>query len=769
MANKEYRDINDFYFVQHKKEPEPKPKPEPENIEEIDEQPVKNEPELKISEGIFVHGPDSFDFLKECSVKVNVEFINPEKKSAKIDFSLFSLYAKEGKEPDKDSEYDHKYQVSAHTSKSEEGVYYAEAKIPQLWYDENYYNDSEKPADATCKYFFRADHPKALERNKKSELLEMPQKKTDDKLIFYIPASDEYLEVDANTAFNTLEKECEDIDSLANDIQAIREIVSFEEQIQKADAVEEKLLTLLGTKSQISAKDTFEEILLVKNDKNSRWGKPVSYVKRQSLKERAKTGESGKSQFRRVRRSYEYEKEELKEFLGLKENQNSGGSANPLETVKATFWKKEAGGDGVWKFTARDENGNVDAAADNDYFSISAEAQLLRFTAGVSIASDVTSVLKGKPKFSIGGQANLTFSLVEGAVEGSYSFPNKAGVNILALFTSTEKLTGLVKEGRVCSILLKAILSAYTFVGASATAIVGLPNINFTDGKKEAEVGGEIGVGATATGGGSLACAIEWKGHNSPKFAGLGDVKGTAEASFGVAGNLQAQIGYNDGVFFVKIGARAVVGIGGKLGTEIGLGIDEGFKFVAYILRSFDYHYVEETMGEAFDTCVKMSILAIANVTEKIGKATEKGKALVLHAFEIGTEVKDEMIEAILGDERKEEIKFAAPEATGSIILGIMEIPQESDFDAIIKLLQSADSDHELKSILRTVGLEDIAIKASRPKRGTPLYSKWQGDALQEGIRRLLGFGEGIKKLEFAYPGYRGKVKRVLEEKNIEF
>lgn len=175
MANKEFHGINDFYFVKGKDEPETTP----EDVEAIDESPAKDEPELKISTGVFLPGPDGFDFLKECSVKVNVGFLKEEKKSAKIDFSLFSLYTKDGKE----LEYDHKYQVNANASReqsSDSG--YAEAKIPKLWYDENYYDDTEKSADATCAYFFLANHPRALEKNVKSELLEMPQAEEEPEL-----------------------------------------------------------------------------------------------------------------------------------------------------------------------------------------------------------------------------------------------------------------------------------------------------------------------------------------------------------------------------------------------------------------------------------------------------------------------------------------------------------------------------------------------------------------------------------------------------------
>ena len=93
-----------------------------------------------------------------------------------------------------------------------------------------------------------------------------------------------------------------------------------------------------------------------------------------------------------------------------------------------------------------------------------------------------------------------------------------------------------------------------------------------------------------------------------------------------------------------------------------------------------------------------------------------------------------------------------------------MTIPEEEDFDAILEILRQAGV-HELKSILRVVGEDDITIKASKPERGTLLYSRWQGDALQKGIEILLNFGQQLE----GYKNYTINLKTLLGIKSIDY
>ena len=579
-----------------------------------------------------------------------------------------------------------------------------------------------------------------------------------DKLVFYHAERDEYLEVTGNEGFQFFSNETDRIDSLANDIGAVWKQGDFEQQCKKAEAAGKKLETLLGSKRQVSPKDAFDELVLCRRDKNKRWGKSVVYVRKKRLRDRIKSGKGVKG-FKRA--GYD-EAKELSEFMET-ETAESAVSPNPLQSVKATFWKAQGADSSKWKFTARDKDGNTDVLADNEHFSLSAEAQFLRFAAGASVTSDVTSLLQGKPKFSVGIQGSVTFALAEGTVSGAYHFPNKTGYNLLRLFTSSKKLTGLVKEGRTCSVLFKATLEGYGFVGASANAIISLPNIDFSKAgektsksdtaygsttpqkggrNKDAYVGGEAGFAATASVGGSLAVSMEWKGHNTPKFEALGEIKGCGEASAGIAIQLVAQAGLMDGEFRVKFGAQAVAGLGIKLGTEIGLGIDQGYKFVTYILYSLDYHYAMEIAGDAFKAVARMSIAKITEVSEVADDLSVWGKDIVIDAFNwgerMGRKVKQEMVQAIISGQKNQEVEMTLPESGGFLILGIMETPEEQDFDAIIAILRPA-SQHKLKSVLRTVSEMKL-------DRNDPDFSAQQGKALQEGIRRLLEFGGYFEK-----------------------
>ncbi len=115
--------------------------------------------EVLLSEGAFSEGSNGFDFLKDCKISVKVD-LPDDKASKKVTFKLFSSY--------NDEEFDHQFQVEGFVKDG-----YAEAEIPQLFHDENFYQDTEKPPDAKCNYFFKASH-KDCKSELTSEFLEMP-------------------------------------------------------------------------------------------------------------------------------------------------------------------------------------------------------------------------------------------------------------------------------------------------------------------------------------------------------------------------------------------------------------------------------------------------------------------------------------------------------------------------------------------------------------------------------------------------------------------
>ena len=76
-------------------------------------------------------------------------------------------------------------------------------------------------------------------------------------------------------------------------------------------------------------------------------------------------------------------------------------------------------------------------------------------------------------------------------------------------------------------------------------------------------------------------------------------------------------------------------------------------------------------------------------------------------------------------------LKGKLPQALGQLILTIMEVPEEKDFDDILTVLKSADGNqHKLKWIIRSVYDPNLSVKGGD-----------KGKALDEGIEKLLKFG----------------------------
>jgi outer membrane protein OmpA-like peptidoglycan-associated protein len=599
----------------------------------------------------------------------------------------------------------------------------------------------------------------------KTDLKPVPKKKytppdvpVDDKLVFYNPATDEYIEFAGSEGYAFMADHTAVADDIVNALHAAWRDPDFENQCKKSTVAKEKLETLLGSKTQVSAKDVFDELLLCRRDKNKKWLKPVVYVSRNNLRDRIRSQQNVKA----FARSAYDEAKELAEFHRIDENVDTPEKRkDPLFAVKANFWKAKGADKSVWKFTTRDKNGKSDVLDSDDHFSLSAEAQFLRFAAGAGVSADITSLVRGEPKFSLGVQGNITLSLAEGNAQGSYSFPSKKGYNLLEFFSSNDKLKEFVKNGRACNVLFKIGFESYAFVGVTAQAFLDLPKIDFSQIKPaeraaagassrrnmEANAGAGGSVAATATAGGAIAASVEWKGHDTAKFEALGEIKAGGEVSAGIGISFTAQAGLIEGKFKIVLKAGLVVGIGGKLNNEISVGVDQGYKFVAYILRSFDYHYAKEIFKDAFDACKRIAIAGITDVAEVANDVVSNEFDIVKSAFKwgerLGRKVKSTMVATINSGAKTEAIKDSVPEASGALICGIMDLPEEDDFDAILAFLNPA-GEHEIKSILRVIGKEKFT--GTIPGYDSQTYSTWQGEMLKAGAKRLMEFGPDLDK-----------------------
>ena len=97
------------------------------------------------------------------------------------------------------------------------------------------------------------------------------------------------------------------------------------------------------------------------------------------------------------------------------------------------------------------------------------------------------------------------------------------------------------------------------------------------------------------------------------------------------------------------------------------------------------------------------------------------------------------------------------PETLGRLIQTIMSTAEEDDFSAIIKILESAQSEHELKWILRNVVENSGKTDAEK------------GEAIQEGIRKVLVFGTDSDALKGAQQVFQNTVKDLFDEKSITY
>ena len=154
---KEWRGINDFYFVKGKKEEK---QAEPVDTEEDTATEEEDSPEVKLIEGKWLPGDEGFQFNKKCKAQVKAEFLK-ETNRKKVTIDTFVEF--EGEKEDLGQ------QVEAFLE--DNGI--GEAEVT-LFYGEKYSEAIRENPGATCTYKFIAHH-NTCKKDIESELLEMPQ------------------------------------------------------------------------------------------------------------------------------------------------------------------------------------------------------------------------------------------------------------------------------------------------------------------------------------------------------------------------------------------------------------------------------------------------------------------------------------------------------------------------------------------------------------------------------------------------------------------
>ena len=161
MNTTNWRDINDSwaYLAQPSDDDEFKDEEEPQ------EEPARQrtEAELRLKDPVFVEPEDGYAENKPCELSVSVERLKPGT-PRKIIFDVYSVYkGRQTKE------------FAGLEGREENGV--ATAKIPRLYFNNDYLGDQSRSQDAAFEYWFEAHHPKAEAAVTSSRLVLPPRKR----------------------------------------------------------------------------------------------------------------------------------------------------------------------------------------------------------------------------------------------------------------------------------------------------------------------------------------------------------------------------------------------------------------------------------------------------------------------------------------------------------------------------------------------------------------------------------------------------------------
>lgn len=415
----------------------------------------------------------------------------------------------------------------------------------------------------------------------------------------------------------------------------------------------------------------------------------------------------------------EFQSNQKKSFLtedGKIDTERLAEQVGKLEV--SVKWRREAGVSGV---LLSDLNGAIRESltgwaeginSGNQHLELGVEAQLLRYFAGAGIQ---TSWNPRKGNMAVRGDARAEFAIAEGRFNAAAYWPSRGGhmIRMTGPRTGTVYEAGLIRAGLE--------LQAFGLAGASASAQLALEvDYSGTSGgstgargkpsrrpisrtgldlARDVRDGGEIGAGADlfagARAGGSVNGMLEWNSPEAQRFEALCKIGpgGQVQAGAGIAA--QFRIDYVGGKFRVLASAAVCLGLGagGKLEFEVDpVRIYEFTKYLAYLLYSVGYEFMEIIAATAFEAWANFSLWAI-----------QKGVEVADAVAEFRLRVDDALDELLVILEREAErvalmnrvlsnpaaLEYAPPETKGMILYQLTRhgritktIPQNYDWNS---------------------------------------------------------------------------------------
>ncbi|MGY2572389.1 LysM peptidoglycan-binding domain-containing protein [Vibrio sp. C8] len=284
-------------------------------------------------------------------------------------------------------------------------------------------------------------------------------------------------------------------------------------------------------------------------------------------------------------------------------------------------WKADGGSAQEWKAAHYLLNQDGDTR-----FATSAEAQLLRWGAGVAIKSNIKPM---DGKVDIGVSASAKIALAEASVQLNSYLPYEAGFPVSLSYTDAN---GNPQEHSFGRFRTNACITMSCFVGAMGSATAEVSNqgqeqvaghsVLLAPSVSMGESRGRIGVKAEgfagAQVGGELTGGIEWqnpKYDNTPKFDALATIKAEGNLAFGAGAGADFYIELRNRQLYFHCNARLVWGPGGSGGFGASVNFEHIWSLAQVVwdgVQYVDYRKLDNVNEDMYEFLVHASYVAFA-------------------------------------------------------------------------------------------------------------------------------------------------------------